>query len=83
MNIFEELYYGNISEVDRRKTIIKNKKEELLYDKLKEKLGNEDNMLDEFIEILFDNESLKLKDSYIQGVKTGILLGISAGDIEF
>lgn len=86
MDILKELYYGKVSEVERgRKNInVKaEKKEEELYDKIKSKLPEEDkNLMDEFLEVQSENYCEEIIERFIQGVKTGIIIGIETSDIE-
>ena len=86
MNIFEELYMGKIEECARNvgvKNIKNYEKEYKMYEEIKSKLNEEDKVLmDDFLDVWqlnFDNE---LMDKYIQGLKTGILLGVGACDID-
>jgi len=86
MEIFKELYYGNVSEITRRRKKINkelSKKETLLYDTLCEKLSEDDKkLLDEFIDVCFEGLCDDLADKYEQGVKTGILMGVEDTKIE-
>ena len=86
MDILKELYYGKVSEVERGRKNINvetEKKEEELYDKIKSKLPEEDkNLMDEFLEVQSENYCEEIIERYIQGVKTGIMIGIEASDIE-
>ena len=85
MSILDELYYGNISGADYRiseecKTLYK--KLSLAYDKLKERLSEEDfACVDECIKLHVESSALIEKDMYIQGFKTGLLIGIECNKI--
>ena len=87
MEIFKELYMGNVSEVSRARKI-KNKnhyeKEKQLYEKLTSKLAEEDKFVfEEFIDAYGTSLDEEMIDKYIQGLKTGILIGIEASNIDF
>ena len=86
MNILKELYYGNVCEASRRINIKDSKlrKEEYdLYEKIKNMLPEDKrDLMDRFMDIIGINCGEELEDRYIQGVKTGVLIGVEASNIE-
>ena len=86
MDIFREIYYGNASEVYRKR---KNPHSELrqkelgLYETIRNFMP-EDNkdLLDNFLDIYCENFDEDLIDTYSQGLKTGILIGTEVGKFE-
>ena len=86
MNILKELYYGNISEIDRKftKIPIKLKEKELnAYDTLKACLSKEDfKIFEDFLELYGERKDFELEEKYIQGFKTGILIGIECSKLK-
>ena len=82
MNILQELYYGNISEFDRRtKPRIEpsRNKELIAYDKLKEKLNKEqDKLFEDFLDLLVEEKAQDLEEKYIQGFKTGLRITVES-----
>lgn len=86
MEILKELFFGNISEVNRvRKSTNQNmrEKEGVLYDTIKNKLPKgDDKLLDDFLDILWARIEEDLIDKYIQGIKTGILIGLEVNNID-
>ena len=85
MEILKELFFGNIAEVSRRdiKLNFLREKELELYEVVKEKLpeGNKE-LLDEFLDKFNKTYDEELTDKYIQGFKTGVLIGIEVNNIE-
>ena len=77
MNILKQLYYGNIAEI-HRKLPNKNKDLELkLYEELKDKLKEEQlKLFIKYIDIYGKRMDKALEDKYIQGFKTGLLIGM-------
>lgn len=86
MNILKELYYGNIAEISRRTQPIPNPKtdkELLTYEELKEKLPEQLNELfEKFVDLISDRYGKEMEDKYIQGFKTGLLIGIESNKID-
>ena len=79
MNIFRELFYGNICECDKKRLATRDaqEKELKLYDKLKNKLNEEDkNLIDEFIDCCEDNHEKDYIGFYADGIITGLLIGL-------
>ena len=84
MKILEELYYGNIAEISRKLKKGDREKEGKLYDEIKELLPAEkQEVIDDFIDELLGYYDNQLMDKYIQGFKTGVLIGIEVATIEF
>lgn len=86
INIFDELYNGNINEFSRSK-ISKNEydkyKQDEAFEKLKETLSKEQMiLLDDYLKKQALEDSDMIKNSYIQGIKTGMLMGIEISNIE-
>lgn len=86
MKILKELYYGNISEISRKtktRDIEKEKREDFLYDTLKKTLDIPQNikLLEEFINLYGDRLEERNIEAYINGFKTGLLIGIECSDI--
>lgn len=86
MKIFEELFFGNISECSRKRNyreILKHNEEYEIFNKIIDKLPEEDkHLMEDFIEKWESNFDDDLMQTYIQGVKTGLLLGVEAGNID-
>lgn len=85
MNILKELYNGNIAEGMRshRHMSKAKEKEGTLYEKIKEALPVKDsNLIDEFIDAMFEVYDEEFEDKYIQGLKTGLLIGIEVCNLE-
>jgi len=86
MKILEELFYGNVDETSRRidETLkAKRKKEIELSNELMNLLPEKERPKFEKLMIMIDdNYAYELKDKYIQGVKTGILIGVESSQIE-
>lgn len=85
MDILKELYWGNIADVQRQSVTAHTpqKKIELqLYDTLLSKLDAEDkHLLEDYADTIYTNSDKDLEDKYIQGLKTGILIGIEVHNI--
>ena len=86
MKILEELFYGNLDESTRKMgEYLKNKKkkEVELIDEIMALLPEKERPKFEKLMIMIDdNYAYELKDKYIQGVKTGILIGVESSQIE-
>ena len=86
VKILEELFYGNIDETTRKidSTLkAKRKKEVELIDEIMNLLPEKERPKFEKLMIMIDdNYAYELKDKYIQGVKTGILIGVESSQIE-
>jgi len=86
MNILRELYNGNIEEISRRihpKNDTRTDKELLTYNELKGKLTPElDELFERLMDLIVDRYGLALEDKYIQGFKTGVLIGIECSKLE-
>lgn len=87
MDIIKELYYGKINQINTKKkpvTSQSQEKEEKLYDLIKNILSdNEKHYLDDFVDTLYENINNEILENYIQGFKTGLLLGIEASKVDF
>lgn len=86
MNILKELYGGKISEINRISiaTPKKLKEKELnAYDTLKACLSKEDfKIFEDFLELYGERKDFELEEKYIQGFKTGILIGIECSKLK-
>ncbi|MBQ8425717.1 MAG: hypothetical protein IJX17_06855 [Clostridia bacterium] len=86
MKILEELFYGNVDETARKIDATlkaKRKKEIELSNELMSLLPEKERPKFERLMIMIDdNYAYELKDKYIQGVKTGILIGVESSQIE-
>jgi len=86
MKILEELFYGNLDESTRKMgEYLKNKREKEveLIDEIMALLPEKERPKFEKLMIMIDdNYAYELKDKYIQGVKTGILIGVESSQIE-
>ena len=86
MNILQELYYGNIGEVNRKRNpkFTPNINKELaLYNDICKLLNKEQRELfEKFLDLCGKNHGNELEDTYIQGFKTGLLLAIESSKIE-
>ena len=86
MKILEELFYGNVDETARNMSeyFKKNSKKEIeLINEIMELLPEKERpKFEKLLVIIDDNYSYELKDKYIQGVKTGILIGVESSQIE-
>lgn len=83
MNIFKELYYGNLSEFSRSIKNNKTHKQLELYEVIKLKLGDDNaKLIDDFWELESSIYDEVLMDKYINGFKTGLLMGINANSID-
>ena len=86
MNILKELYYGNIAEISRTVKFNTKKlnKEEKLYNKLKENLSPEDlKLFKEYLELYDERLDKFAEEKYINGFKTGLLIGVKCGKLKF
>ena len=86
MNRLKELYYGNIAEISRTVKFNTKKlnKEEKLYNKLKENLSPEGLKLFKEYLVLYDERLDKFaEEKYINGFKTGLLIGVECGKPKF
>ena len=86
MKILEELFYGNVDDSTRKidATLKAKRKKELeLSNELMNLLPEKERPKFERLMIMIDdNYAYELKDKYIQGVKTGILIGVESSQIE-
>ena len=86
MNILQELYYGNIGEVNRKRNpkFTPNINKELaLYNDICKLLNKEQReIFEKFLDLCGENHGNELEDTYIQGFKTGLLLAIESSKIE-
>ena len=86
MKILEELFYGNVDETSRRIDATlkaKRKKEVELINELMNLLPEKERpKFEKLLVMIDDNYAYELKDKYIQGVKTGILIGVESSQIE-
>ncbi len=86
MNILKELYYGNIAEISRTVKFNTKKlnKEEKLYNKLKENLSPEDlKLFKEYLELYDERLDKFAEEKYINGFKTGLLIGVECSKIKY
>ena len=86
MNRLKELYYGNIAEISRTVKFNTKKlnKEEKLYNKLKENLSPEDlKLFKEYLELYDERLDKFAEEKYINGFKTGLLIGVECGKLKF
>lgn len=86
MNILKELYYGNIAEISRAVKFNTKKlnKEEKLYNKLKENLSPEDlKLLKEYLDLYDERLDKFAEEKYINGFKTGLLIGVECSKIKY
>ena len=85
MNIIEELFYGNISAADMRKSKKYKKaceKELEFYHKLKAILNDEQNqLLEELLNLNSDSGAICEKDFFIYGFKVGLHIGIESNKL--
>ena len=85
MNIIEELFYGNISAADMRKSKKYKKacKKELeVYHKLKAILNDEQNqLLEELLNLNSDSGAICEKDFFTYGFKIGLHIGIESNKL--
>ena len=86
MKILEELFYGNIDETARNmsENFKKNSKKEveLINEIIVLIPEKEQPKFEKLLVMIDDNYAYELKDKYIQGVKTGILIGVESSQIE-
>ena len=86
MNILKELYYGNIAEISRTVKFNTKKlnKEEKLYNKLKENLSPLDlKLFKEYLELYDERLDKFAEEKYINGFKTGLLIGDEWSKIKY
>ena len=85
MNIIKELFYGNISATDMRKSKKYKKacKKELeVYHKLKATLNKEqDNLLEELLEANSNSAEICEKNFFAYGFKVGLQIGIESNKL--
>ena len=85
MNIIEELFYGNISVADMRKSKKYKQaceKELEVYHKLKETLREEqDKLLEELLNLNSDSGAICEKDFFAYGFKVGLQIGIESSKL--
>lgn len=78
MKILDKLYYGKINEYYKKNIKTQDNDKLLdLYNKLKLQLNKEQNELfDEYVELQDNLLEITYKQKYINGFKTGLLIGI-------
>ena len=85
MKILDELFYGNISASDMKKSKKYKKaceKELEVYHKLKATLNEEqDKLLEELLNLNSDSGAICEKDFYIYGFKVGLRIGIESNKL--
>lgn len=85
MNIIEELFYGNISAADMRKSKKYKKaceKELEVYHKLKETLNDEQKqLLENLLNLNSDSAAICEKDFFAYGFKVGLHIGIESNKL--
>lgn len=85
MNIIEELFYGNISAADMRKSKKYKKaceKELEVYHKLKETLNDEQKqILENLLNLNSDSAAICEKDFFAYGFKVGLHIGIESNKL--
>ena len=85
MNIIEELFYGNISAADMRKSKKYKKaceKELEVYHKLKATLNDEQNqLLENLLNLNSDSAAICEKDFFSYGFKIGLHIGIESNKL--
>ena len=86
MKILEELFYGNVDETSRKIDATlkaKRRKEVELSNELMNLLPEKERpKFERLLVMIDDNYAYELKDKYIQGLKTGILIGVESSQIE-
>lgn len=61
----------------------KTDKELLTYEELKEKLPEQlSELFEKFVDLISDRYGKEMEDKYIQGFKTGLLIGIESNKID-
>jgi vacuolar-type H+-ATPase subunit H len=85
-NILDELYYGNIQQVFKKASNEykeAHKKEMKLLAEFEKQLPKElEDLFEKYVTSCDDKNDIEVKDAYIQGLKTGLLIGIEASKIE-
>lgn len=85
MNIIEELFYGNISAEDMKKSKKYKKaceKELEVYHKLKATLNDEQNqLLENLLNLNSDSAAIYEKDFFAYGFKVGLHIGIESNKL--
>ena len=85
MNIIEELFYGNISAADMRKSKKYKQaceKELEVYHKLKETLSEEqEKLLEELLNLNSDSAAICEKDFFTYGFKIGLHIGMESNKL--
>lgn len=85
MKILDELFYGNISAADMKKSKKYKKaceKELEVYHKLKANLNKEqDKLLEELLNLNSDSAAICEKDFFIYGFKVGLRIGIESNKL--
>ncbi|MBR1925905.1 MAG: hypothetical protein IJ837_03510 [Clostridia bacterium] len=86
MNIIEELYYGNIDEISRKSKAMlnQNPKENELYELIKSFLNeNQKDIFEQYIQLYGEKLDNFACEKYVNGFKTGLLIGIESSKLEF
>lgn len=79
-SIIEQIYYGNISEFDRRR-VLKSDEELQAYDAIYDRLNAEEKILfDKFEEILSMNYGEELRETFERGFKMGARMAIEVAE---
>lgn len=84
MNIIEELFYGNISVADMKKSKKYKKtceKELEVYHKLKATLNKEQDKLEELLEANSNSAEICEKNFFAYGFKVGLQIGIESNKL--
>ena len=86
MNIIDEIFYGNVSGIGNKTSPAYRKacqQEFKQYEKVKSALKEKDmKLVDELLKLSMESVSISEKDFYIQGFKTGLLIGIESTKID-
>ena len=81
-SIIEQIYYGNISEFDRRR-VVKNDDELQAYDAIYDRLNAEEKALfDKFEEILSMNYGEEPRETFERGFKIGARMALEIAEFE-
>lgn len=81
-SIIEQMYYGNISEFDR-KSVVKGDAELQAYDAIYSRLDDEEKALfDKFEEIITMNFGEEMRATFERGFKIGARIGMEITEFE-